>query len=209
MGALCLTVDVARPAKAAAALDAKNAETFVQSLAEQAIGILSADNSDRTAQLRVFRELLNNGFDLAYLARYSLGPYAPSSRNQGRDTIFTESQLTDYEELFDEFILHKYSAMLSGYSGQTFDVTGSIPRGSKYVFVQSRIASGGTQPVKVEWWVRTDGDAFKIVNVVIENISTRKAGQEEITAVIRRRGVDGLLNLMRRLRDENSPSTGG
>ena len=66
------------------------------------------------------------------------------------------------------------------------------------VLVQTRIVyADGQPPVKAEWRIREFGGEPKVIDVMIEGVSMVAAQRAEFDAVIRKIGVDGLLDNLR------------
>ncbi|MGF1456196.1 MAG: phospholipid-binding protein MlaC [Alphaproteobacteria bacterium] len=163
------------------------ARAFVKDLADRAIGILRRDGVTKAEQLRVFEDLLTQGFDLDFLARLALGRY----RRQA-----TPVQLEEYDRLFGKFILNKYSSVLGAYSGEQLVVTSTRAAGRRDIYVTTEIARG-SDGARVDWRVRQYDDGLRIIDVVVENISMVISQREEFASVISREGFEGLLRRLR------------
>ena len=111
---------LAMPPRGAAAQDAG---AFIADLGTQAIQVLgpSAPPAQRASR---FRQLFQNDFDLANIARFVLGP-------QGRAKPPPEQQ--EFLNVFREFLVQSYTARLAEYAGEPFRVTGSRPQDDRTV----------------------------------------------------------------------------
>ncbi len=168
-----------------------DAKTFIKGLADRAIGVLRRDDISRAERLRVFETLLDEGFDLPFLAKLALGRYSREA---------TPDQLDEYNRLFAKFVLNKYASVLSSYSGEQVIVTAARAAGKRDVYVTTEISRGG-DGARVDWRVRKYDDDLKVIDVVIENISMVISQREEFASVITREGFEGLL---KRLREQES-----
>ncbi len=76
---------------------------------------------------------------------------------------------------------------------------GAQLRGERGAIVSSRIIRPGGPAVSVEWRLRADAGAWRVVDVVIEGISMALTQRAEYTAVIRasNNGLEGLLARLR------------
>jgi phospholipid transport system substrate-binding protein len=64
--------------------------------------------------------------------------------------------------------------------------------------VQSRVTGAGQPALKVDWRVRERGDGNLVaIDVIVEGISMIVTQRSEFSAVIERRGMDGLLAELR------------
>jgi len=162
--------------------------TFIKTLAVQAINILQSSGSKIEAREAQFRELLSAGFDMPFIARFVLGKHWRKS---------TPQQRADYQALFTEFILQSYSRRMGGFSGETFTVSGARAAGKKDVLVRTQIARPGDLPIKADWRVRPEDGRYRIIDIMVEGISMAVTQRSEFNAVVRQRGMQGLLQILR------------
>lgn len=176
------TVAVAEPAAA------QTPKALVETLGDKAIRQLTG-NVPRPEREARFQSLLKDGFDVAAIARFTLGRYW----NQASPT-----QQAEYLKLFEKFIVQAYAARFAEYSGEQFRVLGERPD-NDVTIVQSEIFKPGNPSAKVDWRVAARGGQPKIVDVVVEGVSMAVTQRSEFAAVIQRNGgkVDGLLTALR------------
>lgn len=176
---------------AAAEADQAAARSFMQTLGDNTLAVLSGDPTFNQA-LPQLRPLFIQNFDMPTIGRFVLGRYW----NQA-----TPSQQTTYTDLFTEMVVRTYTRRFVGYDvGQTFQIDGSRADGNTDVIVQSQIIqTGGAPPIAVDWRVRDyGGGTYKILDVVIEGVSMAATQRSEFSSIIQRNGgsIDALLNLM-------------
>ncbi|MDP6830220.1 MAG: ABC transporter substrate-binding protein [Alphaproteobacteria bacterium] len=164
------------------------ASAFISSLAQRAIAILQSSNGKLESREAQFRVLLSNGFDMAFIARFVLGKHWRKATPQER---------ADYVALFTEFILKSYSRRLGGYSGETFTVAGAKTAGKKDIMVKTKIVQPGGPPIKADWRVRPRKGEYKIIDIMVEGVSMAVTQRSEFNAVVRKRGMQGLLQALR------------
>jgi len=163
------------------------ASSFVQELGSQAIGVLQDDSHTLEQREARFREILVKGFDLDLIGRFVLARYWKSA---------DDDQRANYLRAFGEFIVHKYSAMLGGYSGEVMTVVSEQRSGDKDVLVHTRIDRPSGPPIVTHWRVRGSGDEQRIIDVVIEGISMAVTQRAEFKSVVKRHGIDGLIQIL-------------
>jgi len=170
-----------------------DAGTFVKNLGDHAIRVLTvkelsaADREDR------FRALLRQGFDVQRIGRFVLGRYVRSVKPE---------EIDEYHGLFEDLIVATYAARFAEYSGQEFLIKRvAMPerQGDAIVMSEIRPTDGGP-PIRVDWQVHDENNAYKIVDVRVEGVSMSVTQREEFTAVIRKNGgsVDALLSVLRK-----------
>ncbi len=166
------------------------ASAFIQKLGNDAIGAFSNKSTPREQALQTFRTLLYKGFDVPYIGRWVLGRYW----NQA-----TEAQQAEYQKLFEHLIVGTYAERFIEYSGETFKIAGAMPEGETDTMVTTQIVRPSGPPVNVSWRVRKKDGEYKIIDVVVENVSMGVTQRQEFASVVQQNGgkIDGLIQALR------------
>jgi phospholipid transport system substrate-binding protein len=174
-------------AKAAVSADA--ARQMIQSVGDDVLAILRDPALDNKQKFDRLVALLDGPIDLNIIARLILGRHWRSAN---------EAQQAEYLELFRAFALDNLASRLHVYDGQDFEIVGAQTVNERDAVVATRVTGGGRPPLKVDWRVREldDGDLVAI-DVIVEGISLIVTQRSEFSAVIERRGMDGLLAELR------------
>ena len=170
------------------------ADAFVKLLGNDAIQMLKNKDLTQPQREAEFRRLFVKGFDVNVISRFALGRFWREA---------TEAQRSEYQKLFEDFIVKSYAARLGQYSGETFSVKDAKAVDANDNLVESVIERPNGPPVRVDWRVRrSDGD-FKIVDVIVEGVSMVVTQRQEFGSVIQNNGgkIDSLLD---RLRQKNA-----
>ncbi|MDP6473572.1 MAG: ABC transporter substrate-binding protein [Alphaproteobacteria bacterium] len=170
-----------------AAQAANEASGFVQNLSDQAMGVLQDDSGSLAQRETQFRIILVEGFDLKLIGRFVLGGYWRKAN---------EDQRENYLRAFGEFIVRKYSAMLGGYAGEKMTVVSEQAAGEKDIIVRTRIDRPSGPPIEADWRVRGQGGTLRIIDVMVEGISMAVTQRAEFRSVVRRHGIDGLIQIL-------------
>ncbi len=178
------------PVTAVAQPAAKGAADFVQSLGDRAIAVLADPNVSDQQAVEVFRDLLNRNFDVNTIGRFVLGRYWNSASPEQRE---------EYMKLFERMIVDVYAQRFNQYAGETFKVTGARPEGERDAVVTSQVLRPTGPPVNVAWRVRNREGGFKIIDVVVENVSMSVTQRSEFASVIEQNGgrFEALLDALR------------
>ena len=187
------------PAAAARAqVDPDAAARFIAALADQAIAVLRTPGISLEQREARFRQLLRDGFDLDFIARFVLGRHYHN---------LSPDQAVEYSQLFGEFVLKTYSRRLGGYAGQSFNVVGTRAAGERDVMVRTRIDQpGGGPAIDCEWRVRATGGQHRIIDVMVEGVSMALTQRQEFASVVGSSGIQGLLAALR-AKTERLPAT--
>lgn len=175
-----------------------DSQALIEGLADDAIKTLTADEVAREERQREFRDLLSENFAVAGIARFALGRY-------WRGT--SEDEKSEYVQLFRDLIVATWADRFLEYAGETFEVLDAEEveaTGKESVtLVRSVFFSAPDTPVRIDWRVGSDGDVYRVTDVVIEGLSMAHTYRDEFASVVRRDGLSGLLTNLRNR--SNSP----
>lgn len=168
----------------------QGAAAFIQKLGDETVATFSNKSLSRDQAVQRFRTLLNAGFDVTYIGRWVLGRYWNSA---------SEAQRAEYQKLFEQMIVNTYAERFVEYSGETFKITGTAPAGESDSMVTTQIARPNGPPVNISWRVRKAASSYKIIDVVVENVSMGVTQRQEFASVIEQNGgrVDALIQALR------------
>ena len=181
--ALLLTVTSAN-----AEINAPKAEDFVNNVTKQGIEeIINSDVSQPEKDLR-FAKLFNEYLDFDFIGLFVLGRYWKTANPKQRIefvNVYRELNIKTWSKRFDEF------------KGKTFVFNGTSPSSSEnQIFVNSVVPMDQGAPAKVVWRVKETNGQFKVVDIIIENVSLAITARNEYTSYIRKspNGLDGLIS---------------
>ena len=174
---------------AKAAVNADAARQMIQNVGAEVLAILRDPALGNQQKFDRLVALLDGPIDLNIIARLILGRHWRAA---------SEAQQVEYLELFRAFALDNLASRLHVYDGQDFEIVGAQAVNERDAVVATRVTGGGRPPLKVDWRVREldDGDLVAI-DVIVEGISLIVTQRSEFSAVIERRGMDGLLAELR------------
>jgi phospholipid transport system substrate-binding protein len=129
-------------------------------------------------------------FDIASMARLSVGPSSW--------TTMSETQRQQVIESYGRYISAIYAERFDSYAGQKLQVTDEQPAAAG-VMVRSQIVKANGEPVKVDYLMRKNGDAWLISDVYLDGaISEVATRRSEFAAILRNEGIDGLIAALNR-----------
>lgn len=171
-----------------AEINAPKAEDFVKNVTKQGIEeIINSDVSQAEKDQR-FAKLFNEYLDLDFIGRFVLGRYWKTANPKQRIefvNVYRELNIKTWSKRFDEF------------KGKTFVFNGTSPSSSEnQIFVNSVVPMDQGAPAKVVWRVKETNGQFKVVDIIIENVSLAITARNEYTSYIRKspNGLDGLIS---------------
>ncbi|MFQ5784625.1 MAG: ABC transporter substrate-binding protein [Alphaproteobacteria bacterium] len=124
-------------------------------------------------------------FDIALIARSATGRHWKS---------LTEAERKSLIEKIGALTVASYAARFDGYSGEKFRVISDKPAPRHTMFVNTEIIKSNGEPVQINYLLRSTKSGWRIVDVYLKGIYSELAlKRSEYTAVIKQRGVKGLL----------------
>lgn len=166
----------------------QEAQAFVRTLAQDAVGSLTRREMTGTEREDAFRRLLVAHFDVPQIGKWALGRYW---------RLASAGEQSEYLALFEDFIVHTYAHRFRDYTNEHLEVTDvkDAPDDEGGVVVSSQIVRDAPKPIRIEWRIATSADRYKIVDVAVEGVSMVQTQRSEFSSVILRNGgkVAGLL----------------
>lgn len=172
------------PAIAAGAL------AVVQSFAGEGVSLLEDRNASAAVRAERFRGLLRRYFATEVIARWVLGRHW----NQ-----FDAAQREEYYRLFEDLVVYGYAKRFGEYTGERLRIVRTVVDSDTQATVFSEIdRPAGGQPINVDWRVGGRADVFRIVDVVVENVSLSQTWRSDFSATIQQGGgASALLDTLR------------
>ncbi len=181
----CLTVSTgARIAGATA----ETASQFIESVGQQVVDVLQTTQpTDQERHMR-FRSIFTEAFDVELISRFVLGRHWQK---------MTPEQETEYSALFADYVVEIYAHQFDKYSGQTFEIVSKTELSETDTLVTLQILREGGPPLPIDFRVKDNGSALKIVDTAVEGVSLIVTKRSEFSAVVGREGIEGLLGRLR------------
>lgn len=170
-----------------ATVDAAKAEQFVKEVTAEGIKDIINANIPQKQKDERFAKLFNRALDLDFIGQFVLGRnWRTASAEQRKEfiSVYRQLNVSTWSKRFDEF------------KGKEFVFNGTSPSNSKgQIFVNSVVPMDQGEPAKVVWRVREKDGEYKVVDIVIENVSLAITARNEYTAFIKNNpgGVDALI----------------
>jgi phospholipid transport system substrate-binding protein len=173
----------------ASAQAAGAASLFIEDLGSRTVAILSDDSASAAQKLEQLVDLLNQATDLALVARLVMGRHWRTA---------SAAQQEEFVRLFEGLVVKTMAERLTSYGGETFRITADRAADERDSIVSTEILrpSGGA-PLQVDWRVRRTGSDHAIIDIVAEGISMVVTHRSEVSEIVSRRGIDGLIETMR------------
>lgn len=146
------------------------AEAFIGDLGSQIIKVVNNKSPIREKQEKL-RELFQNNASVINISRAALG---------AKWRTLSAKKKLEFSNAFIDYLVHKYGKQFEEFRGATIVLERSIDAGKRGVLVNTRLIMPGTAPVSIKWQVWRKKDAFKLLDIIIEDISMLTMEREEI-----------------------------
>ncbi len=177
----------------------EGAKNFIKVMTEDAISMLTVKDISRSERAVRFRTLMNKNFAMKGIAKFVLGRHWRKAN---------EEQKEEYLQLFEDLMVATYSDRFERYSGEKLLIKKSEVRGKKDAIVHTTMvkANNATKPLKVAWRVRSKGETFTIIDVMVEGISMIMTQKSEFASFIKQNGgeLGALLAELKKRVQDNS-----
>jgi phospholipid transport system substrate-binding protein len=195
-GLLLAAAFIVPPGPSSAAQDPRD---FVQGVCTQGLQA-AGSNIPAPQRLVAFRQLFQAAFDVPGIAQFALGL---------NWRFLNPQQQQEYVNLFGEYTAQAYATALGQYAGARVKVGGVSQSPAGEVIVSSKIKRAGAAPVRIRWYLVDQGGQYKIVDVVVEGVSQRITGRNELAGVIQRNNgrPDTIIPVLRQLLAQNASRT--
>jgi phospholipid transport system substrate-binding protein len=136
--------------------------------------------------------VIRNSFDVASMARLSVGPSWSG---------LSEAHRQEVTDSYGRYISAIYADRFDTYNGQKLEVTGEQPAPFG-LLVKTRIIKSNGEPVEVDYLMRQNGESWLIADIYLDSaISEVATRRSEFAAILKARGIDGLIAALNRKAD--------
>ena len=178
----------------AAALDSPS--TVVQHTSDRVIAVLSDKSLSSQEQRHKVEAIVYEYFDFVTLSKLVL------ARNWKQ---LTPEQQTAFIEEFKQHLSITYGRNLDRYNNEKVVVTGERAETGGDYTVKSKILRPGAEDVLVDYRLRQQDGAWKVIDVIIEGVSLVANFRSQFQEVITGGGPDKLIRLLHEKNEKGEP----
>jgi phospholipid transport system substrate-binding protein len=183
---------LAEPGVRAATESEAGARAVIAETIEEVLAVLRNKTVTTEDRIRSLEQIVSVRFDLYVMSRLVL------ARNWKR---FSEEQKEEYVAEFKRYLTNSYGNRIERYDQQEVTITGEReePRGD--VVVQTKILGGDFEGALVDYRLRKQGEAWLVIDIVIEGISLVSNYRDQFKSIVSSGGPELLLE---RLKEKNA-----
>jgi phospholipid transport system substrate-binding protein len=182
--ALCLTTQVP------SALAEEPAPAVIQTFYAGLIDVMKqAQALGFDGRFKKLEPLVDNSYDLPLMTRITVGP---------QWNTLTPDQQDKVKQSFRAYTIATYASRFDGFSGEKFEVSPTTePSQGSDLIVSTKLIVKTGDPIELNYLMRNAGAGWRVIDVFLSGtISELATRRSEFSAVLRRDGVDGLINTL-------------
>lgn len=150
---------------------------FVDQLADKILKDVVTSDKSQTEKERLFREAFTEAVDLKGVGQFVLGTAWKKA---------TEEERAEFLQAFTDLTIKTWSGRFDAYSGQQIVFQGSRNAERGQLYVDSVIQD--KQPVEVIWRLRPSKDSYKIVDIIVEDVSMASTYRNDYRSFLQQNG---------------------
>jgi phospholipid transport system substrate-binding protein len=168
-----------------AVVEPKNAETFMSTIGDQVINLLTDKTISDQERANQFRDILEARFNVKAIGKFVLGRYWKQANDDEKQKFLN---------LFEETTVASYATRFKDYTSERFEVLGSRPESDGGITVMTQIVRPNSQTIPIDWKIFEKNGELRIYDVILEGISMGITQRSEYASVIQKGGgrVDAL-----------------
>jgi phospholipid transport system substrate-binding protein len=140
-------------------------------------------------RVKKLEPLVDASYDLPLMTRITVGL---------QWNTLTPEQQDKVKQSFRAYTIATYASRFDGYSGERFDVSPTTePSQGSDLIVSTKLVLKAGDPIELNYLMRNAGAGWRIIDVFLSGtISELATRRSEFSAVLRRDGIDGLINTL-------------
>lgn len=165
----------------------QDAQKFVDSVAGRVLEVIKTDDS-QSAKLTKLEGIFSGVVDIPFIGKYVLAKHWRAA---------TPEQQQEYLAAYQPFVIKNYAGKLTKYSGQKYNLKKPRQAGSNYL-VTMEIVDPGNPSVFVDYRLREDAGAYKIIDISVEGVSLVQTQRSEFGSIVDSKGMDYLISALKK-----------
>lgn len=167
-------------------------DALVKSTADEVLAILKKDadikSGDQQKAIQLIDAKVLPHFDFAYMTQLAVG------KNWARATPTQKQQLISE---FRRLLVRTYSSSLTEYRNQTIEYKPSnVAPNANEATVKTLINQPGGQPLAIDYSMHKVNNAWKVYDIVVDNVSLVTNYRNSFSTTVRQSGIDGLIKML-------------
>ncbi|MDR1366232.1 MAG: ABC transporter substrate-binding protein [Holosporales bacterium] len=161
---------------AAESMTDEEAKGFINTLGKEAFSVLTKKEASHQSREAKFREILDRGFDIKAIGRFSLGRYWK---------VFNKEQKERYFTTLKDMLIRSYVGKFADFPGSTFRIVRVDMGSDAGATVLTTVECPGSGSYNVSWKLyKTKSKGVRITDVIVDNISMGITQRSEFSSIM-------------------------
>lgn len=169
-------------------------DVLTKSIANEVMRIVKQDKeiaNGNTAKVNalVEQKILPN-FDFKHMAQLAVGKHWPRATTEQQDKLVNE---------FRTMLVRTYASSLASVSEYKIEFKPfRMSPSDEEVTVGTEVSKPGAPPIPIDYRLEKAGSAWKVFDVIVDNVSLVTVYRNSFNSEVRRGGIDGLIAALER-----------
>ena len=169
----------------ALAADTEAPRQVIQQAMDEVLGVLKdKDKKPSADRQRRIEEIAYSRFDFDKMSKLVLAKNFKS---------MSDAQKDGFTQEFKKHLSLTYGRRLESYSNEKIEVGAAREEKNGDVSVKTKVVGGSANGVEIEYRLRQDPGAWRVIDVIIENVSLIANFRSQVQDIIRAEGADKLI----------------
>ena len=187
----------AAPAPAAPVDDAR---AVVRKTVDEALAVLRDRKRPEASRRSEVERIAYTHFDFDTISRLVLARNWPK---------LSPAQQQDFITEFKRHLTLTYWKTLDDYRDRDVQITGARQEKNGDVTVRSQTEGERSEPIRIDYRLRSSAGGFRVIDVVIEGVSLVQNFRAQTQEIVAKDGIDSLIAKLRERNDARSAKSGG
>ena len=148
-----------------------------------------ADKLGYKGRREILAPVIEDSFDLPFMIRYSTGRHWRK---------LTEPQKEALTAAFSDLTIATYADRFDGYSGEKFEIVSEQEARKGLRLVKTVLQKSNGEQIKLDYLLRPSEKSWRIIDIFVKGrISELSTKRSEYSTALKRRGYDGLIEILK------------
>lgn len=149
-----------------------------------------ADKLGYKGRREILAPVIEDSFDLPFMIRYSAGRHWRK---------LTEPQQAALTAAFSDLTIATYADRFDGYSGEKFEIVAEQDARKGLKLVKTVLQKSNGERIKLDYLLRPSEKSWRIIDIFVKGrISELSTKRSEYSTALKRRGYDGLIEILKK-----------
>ena len=141
-----------------------------------------------SGRYKLLEPVMKESFALSFMGAQSVGRYWKTMGEEDRDLLI---------KTYTDWTVASYAGRFDGYSGERFQLASESPPVKGTVTVVSKFIQAGNETIDFSYLLRRIDGRWRIVDIRISGVSQLALTRAQFAGILREKGVEALIAMLR------------